>query len=147
MPAIHREPSPRVLKHCRSPRHAGSLDPHDPAVGTGTAGSAAAGDLVRIQLYVRSQEILEARFKAFGCSGSIASASLACEWAEGRTLSQAEAIGREELADALELPLSKKHCASLAEEALREAIRDSRVKETSLTERNDSNLPSSGGAE
>jgi NifU-like protein involved in Fe-S cluster formation len=131
MPAISGEPSKGVLEHCTSMRHAGSLDPRDPAVGTGVAGSAAQGDLVRIQLHVDRGEIQTARFKAFGCSGSIASASLACEWAEGKTLSQAERIGQAELAAALDLPLSKQHCSLLAQEALRQAIRDSRDKAAS----------------
>jgi nitrogen fixation NifU-like protein len=128
MPATSGEPSKVVLEHCASTRHAGSLDPRDPAVGTGVAGSGARGDLVRIQLYVERGEIRTARFKAFGCSGSIASASLACEWAEGKTLSEAERIGQTDLAVALDLPLSKKHCSVLAEEALRQAIRDLRDK-------------------
>jgi nitrogen fixation NifU-like protein len=131
MPAISGEPSKRVLEHCASTRHAGGLDPRDPAVGTGVAGSAAQGDLVRIQLHVEGGEIQTARFKAFGCSGSIASASLACEWAEGKTLSEAERIGQADLASALDLPLSKKHCSVLAQEALRQAIRDSRDKAAS----------------
>jgi NifU-like protein involved in Fe-S cluster formation len=131
MPATSGEPSRGVLQHCASTRHAGSLDPRDPAVGTGVAGSAAQGDLVRIQLHVLRDEIQAARFKAFGCSGSIASASLACEWAEGKTLSEAERIGQADLATALNLPAAKKHCSALAEEALRRAIRDSREKTAS----------------
>jgi len=77
---------------------------------------------------VRREKILEARFKAFGCSGSIASASLASEWAEGRTLEEAGSIRESDLAAALELPPARRHCSSLAEEALQGAIRNYREK-------------------
>ena len=101
---------------------------------------------MRIQLHVRRNEIQKARFKAFGCSGSIASAGLACEWAEGKTLSEAESIGQADLAAALDLPLSKRHCSALAEAALRGAIRECRVKAASPRSTEASlNIASSGG--
>ena len=128
MPAGDPRGSDRVAARCAALSHAGSQDPAQEDVGTGTAGRIEAGDLVRIQLRVRGESILEARFKAFGCSASIASASLASEWAEGKTLDQAAGIREAELALALDLPPERRRCSSLAESALREAIRNYREK-------------------
>src|SRR5262245_627631 len=91
------EPGDRVMARCAALPKAGSLDPRDPDVGTGVAGSMASGDLVKIQLRIRREKIQQARFKAFGCTGSIASASLASEWAEGKTLREAAEIKEADL--------------------------------------------------
>jgi nitrogen fixation protein NifU and related proteins len=122
------EVSPKVAMRCLELSHAGSMDPSQPEVGTGAAGKASEGEFIRIQVRVRRKRILEARFKAFGCSGSIASASLASEWAEGKTLEEAGSIRESDLSAALELPAARRHCASLAEEALQGAIRNYREK-------------------
>ncbi|MCI0566984.1 MAG: iron-sulfur cluster assembly scaffold protein [Acidobacteria bacterium] len=128
VPADYAEVSAKVAMRCAALSHAGSMDPSHPEVGTGASGKSAEGEFVRIQLRVRRETILEARFKAFGCSGSIASASLASEWAEGRTLEEAGTIRDSDLASALELPAARRHCASLAEEALQRAILNYREK-------------------
>jgi len=128
VPAHYAEVGPKVAMRCAQLSHAGSMDPSHPEVGTGAAGKSSAGEFVRIQLKVRRERILEARFKAFGCSGSIASASLASEWAEGKTLEEAGSIRESDLAAALELPPTRRHCSSLAKEALRCAIRNYREK-------------------
>jgi nitrogen fixation protein NifU and related proteins len=124
MPAERAEVSAKVAQRCGALTHAGSMDSAHPEVGTGAAGKIAEGEFVRIQLRVRRERILEARFKAFGCSGSIASASLASEWAEGKTLQEAGTIRDSDLTAALELPPTRRHCSSLALEALRGAIRN-----------------------
>jgi NifU-like protein involved in Fe-S cluster formation len=124
MPAPLPEVNSKVASRCASLQRAGSMDPADPEVGTGAAGEAGKGDFVRIQLRVRSGRIGEARFKVFGCSGSIACASLASEWAEGRTLEEALAIRGRDLSAALDLPAQRRRCSTLAESALRLAVRD-----------------------
>lgn len=117
--------SRRVLERCRRPLRAGSLDPLDPAVGTGQAGNAGSGDLIRIQVRVREGRVIEeARFKVFGCGSSIASASLAAEWAIGSTLEEALEIRSTRIARELELPASRIRCSILAEAALRAAVED-----------------------
>ncbi|HEU5180055.1 MAG TPA: iron-sulfur cluster assembly scaffold protein [Candidatus Polarisedimenticolia bacterium] len=116
------------MARCADLPKAGSFDPKDPDVGTGVAGSMASGDLVKIQLRIRRERIQQARFKAFGCTGSIASASLASEWAEGKTLREAAEIKEADLSAALELPSARRHCSALAEKALRAAIHDYRNK-------------------
>jgi nitrogen fixation NifU-like protein len=117
--------SAKVVERCRRPRNAGSFPPGEPGVGTGTAGEAAKGDLVRIQLrFVEGGRIEEARFKVFGCGSSIACASLAAEWATGRTLGEALEIRNDDIARELELPEEKIHCSVLAEDALRAAVED-----------------------
>jgi nitrogen fixation protein NifU and related proteins len=128
MPVDYAEVSSKVALRCASLSRAGSLDASHAEVGTGTAGKIAAGEFVRIQLRVRRETILEARFKVFGCSGSIASASLASEWAEGKTLEEAASIRESDLAAALELPAERRRCSALAEAALQGAIQNYREK-------------------
>jgi nitrogen fixation protein NifU and related proteins len=120
--------SEKIASRCASLRHAGSLDAAHPEVGTGTAGAAATGDFVRIQLQLEHGRIREARFKAFGCSATIACASLACEQAEGKTPEEAESIRNRDLAAELDLPASRRRCSELVEEALHGAIRNCRQK-------------------
>jgi nitrogen fixation protein NifU and related proteins len=145
MPADYAEVSAKVALRCAELRHAGSLDPSHADVGTGSAGRIAAGEFLRIQLRVRQETIQEARFKAFGCSGSIASASLASEWAEGKTLEEAGSIRGPDLATALELPPERRRCALLAEEALKSAIRNYREK--CRVKNNANSAVSSGGCQ
>ena len=147
MPAASGEFSEKVVSRCAALSHAGSLDAADPEVSTGAAGQMSAGEYVRIQLRVRRESIREARFKAFGCGGSIASASLASEWAEGKTLEEAEAIKEVDLAAALELPPGRRHCSALAEEALKGAIRDYREKRVDYTGKACGSIGISGGDE
>jgi nitrogen fixation NifU-like protein len=138
------EPGDQVRARCAALPKAGSFDPQDPDVGTGIAGSMAAGDLVRIQVRVRKERIQQARFKAFGCTGSIASASLASEWAEGKTLREAAEIREADLSAALELPSARRHCSALAERALRAAIHDYRNKSDASPDASHGIEPSGG---
>ena len=128
MPTASPDISEKVTLRCAALSYAGSLDATATDVGTGSAGAGGTGDLVRIQLRAGGDRLVAARFKAFGCTATIACASLACEAVEGGTLEEAEAILPERLAAALDLPLSRLHCATLALVALRDAIRDLRNK-------------------
>ncbi|MES2820947.1 MAG: Fe-S cluster assembly scaffold IscU [Pseudomonadota bacterium] len=121
--------SEQVLDHCRNPRNAGRLDAEDACVGTGLVGTPACGDVMRLQIRVNARGVIEdARFKTYGCGSAIASSSLATEWMLGKTLVEAEAIKNTQLAETLKLPPVKIHCAMLAEEAIKAAVRDYRQK-------------------
>ena len=126
-------PSEEVRRRCATLIRAGGFPVTERHVGTGQAGTARTGDLIRIQLWVPRGRVVEgARFKAFGCASSIAAASLAAEWAEGRTLEEVLAIRGADLAADLDLPASKLQCSRLAEEALREAVADCRRRRKSF---------------
>lgn len=117
--------SDRVRDRCGHLRNAGSLDGADPRVGTGLAGAPGLGDVVRIQIRVGGDQVVEdARFKAFGCASTIAGASVAAEWARGRTLDETLRITNTAIARELDLPPSKVHCALVAEDALKAAVQD-----------------------
>jgi len=128
VPTASPEIGAKVGLRCARLSHAGSLDASQGDVGSGSAGQADTGELVRIQVRGDRRGIRAARFKAFGCTATIACASLASEWAENRALDEAGSIRAEDLAAALDLPPARLHCAALALEALQAAIEDLRNK-------------------
>jgi nitrogen fixation protein NifU and related proteins len=121
--------SDKVLDHYNHPRNMGSLDKNDPDVGTGVVGAPECGDVMRLQIKVNSQGVIEdARFKTFGCGSAIASSSLATEWVKGRTVEEALKIKNTEIVEELSLPPVKVHCSVLAEDAIRAALADYQKK-------------------
>jgi nitrogen fixation NifU-like protein len=123
--------SEKVLDHYENPRNVGKFNNNDDSVGTGMVGAPACGDVMRLQIKVSDQGIIEdARFKTYGCGSAIASSSLLTEWVKGRTLDQAQQIKNEDIADELALPPVKVHCSVLAEDAIKAAIQDYQKKRT-----------------
>lgn len=117
--------SDKVIDHYENPRNVGTLDEEDPQVGTGMVGAPACGDVLRLQIKVNDQGIIEdAKFKTYGCGSAIASSSLATEWLKGKTLEEALQIKNINIADELALPPAKLHCSIVAEEAIKAAIQD-----------------------
>jgi Fe-S cluster assembly scaffold IscU len=126
--------SKQLIDHYENPRNIGSLDKSDSNVGTGLVGAPACGDVMKLQIRVADNGVIEdARFKTFGCGSAIASSSLATEWLKGRTLDDAGTIRNTEIAQELALPPVKIHCSMLAEDAIRAAIADYRAKQQALT--------------
>jgi nitrogen fixation protein NifU and related proteins len=122
--------STKVIEHYENPKNVGTLDKADPNVGTGLVGAPACGDVMRLQIKVNDQGVIEdARFKTFGCGSAIASSSLATEWIKGKTLDEAGAIKNSQIVDELNLPPVKIHCSVLAEDAIKSAIADFRKKQ------------------
>jgi nitrogen fixation NifU-like protein len=123
--------SNKVIEHYENPRNVGTLDKADPQVGTGLVGAPACGDVMRLQIRVNGQGIIEdAKFKTFGCGSAIASSSLATEWIKGKTIDEAETIKNSQIVEELNLPPVKIHCSVLAEDAIKSAIADYRKKQT-----------------
>lgn len=123
--------SEKVIDHAENPRNVGTLDKEDPNVGTGLVGAPACGDVMRLQIKVGDNGVIEdARFKTFGCGSAIASSSLATEWLKGRTLDEAEQIKNTDIVKELNLPPVKIHCSVLAEDAIKSAIEDFRKKQS-----------------
>jgi len=121
--------SEKVLDHFDNPRNMGSLDKNDPKVGTGLVGAPACGDVMRLQLKVNDDGIIEdAKFKTFGCGSAIASSSLITTWVKGKTLDEAATIKNSDIAKELSLPPVKIHCSVLAEDAIKAAIKDYKGK-------------------
>ena len=121
--------SEKVIDHYENPRNVGKLDAEDPDVGTGMVGAPACGDVMRLQIKVNEQGLIEdAKFKTYGCGSAIASSSLATEWMKGKTLDEAETIKNTQLAEELALPPVKIHCSVLAEDAIKAAVRDYKQK-------------------
>ena len=121
--------SNKLLEHYENPRNVGALDKNDPSVGTGLVGAPACGDVMKLQIKVGPDGLIEdAKFKTFGCGSAIASSSLATEWIKGKSIDEAETIKNTEIAQHLSLPPVKIHCSVLAEDAIKAAIRDYRVK-------------------
>ena len=121
--------SDKLLDHYDNPRNVGALDKNDPSVGTGLVGAPACGDVMKLQIKVGSDGVIEdAKFKTFGCGSAIASSSLATEWIKGKSLDEAEQIRNTQIAQHLSLPPVKIHCSVLAEDAIKAAIRDYRGK-------------------
>ena len=121
--------SEKVIDHYENPRNVGKFDAEDPSIGTGMVGAPACGDVMRLQIKVNEQGIIEdAKFKTYGCGSAIASSSLATEWMKGKTLEEAETIKNTQLAEELALPPVKIHCSVLAEDAIKAAVRDYREK-------------------
>ncbi len=121
--------SNEVIDHYENPRNVGSLDKKNGNVGTGLVGAPACGDVMRLQIRVSDDGVIEdARFKTYGCGSAIASSSLVTEWVKGRTVDEAMSIKNSEIANHLSLPPVKIHCSVLAEDAIRAAIEDYRAK-------------------
>ena len=121
--------SEKVIDHYENPRNVGKMNAEDPDVGTGMVGAPACGDVMRLQIKVNEQGIIEdAKFKTYGCGSAIASSSLATEWMKGKTLDEAETIRNTQLAEELALPPVKIHCSVLAEDAIKAAVRDYKQK-------------------
>ncbi|EGG21438.1 hypothetical protein DFA_01322 [Cavenderia fasciculata] len=118
----------RVLDHYNNPRNIGSFDKNLPDVGTATVGAPACGDVMKIQIKVKENIIVDVCFKTFGCGSAIASSSLATEWVKGKTLDQCLEIRNTDIAKHLSLPPVKMHCSMLAEQAIKRAIYDYKVK-------------------
>lgn len=121
--------SEKVIDHYENPRNVGKMNAEDPDVGTGMVGAPACGDVMRLQIKVNEQGVIEdAKFKTYGCGSAIASSSLATEWMKGKTLNEAETIKNTQLAEELALPPVKIHCSVLAEDAIKAAVRDYKQK-------------------
>ena len=121
--------SDKVVDHYENPRNVGSFDAGDDSVGTGMVGAPACGDVMKLQIKVNEQGIIEdAKFKTYGCGSAIASSSLVTEWVKGKTLDQAMTIKNTEIAEELALPPVKIHCSILAEDAIKAAIDDYKAK-------------------
>jgi len=119
----------KVIDHYENPRNVGSMDKEDPSVGTGMVGAPACGDVMRLQIKVNEQGIIEdAKFKTYGCGSAIASSSLVTEWVKGKTLDEVKQIKNKDIAEELELPPVKIHCSVLAEDAIAAAIADYQSK-------------------
>ena len=121
--------SDKVIDHYENPRNVGAFDKGDDSVGTGMVGAPACGDVMKLQIRVNDQGVIEdARFKTYGCGSAIASSSLVTEWVKGKTLDQAVEIRNTQIADELALPPVKIHCSILAEDAIKAAVEDYRRK-------------------
>lgn len=121
--------SDKVLDHYENPRNVGKLDAGDDHVGTGMVGAPACGDVMRLQIKVNDEGVIEdAKFKTYGCGSAIASSSLLTEWVKGKNLDEAEQIKNTQIAEELALPPVKIHCSVLAEDAIKAAVKDLRSK-------------------
>ena len=121
--------SSKLIDHYENPRNVGALDKNDPSVGTGLVGAPACGEVMKLQIKVGPDGLIEdARFKTFGCGSAIASSSLATEWIKGKSIDEAETIKNTQIAQHLALPPVKIHCSVLAEDAIKAAIKDYREK-------------------
>ena len=122
--------SDKVLDHYENPRNVGALDKDDPSVGTGMVGAPACGDVMKLQIKVNDDGIIEdAKFKTYGCGSAIASSSLLTEWVKGKSLTEASLIKNSDIAEELALPPVKIHCSVLAEDAITAAIEDYKKKQ------------------
>jgi nitrogen fixation NifU-like protein len=122
--------SEKVIEHYENPRNVGSLDTADLNVGTGLVGAPACGDVMKLQIRVNGEGVIEdAKFKTFGCGSAIASSSLATEWIKGMTVEQAMGIKNTQIVEELNLPPVKIHCSVLAEDAIKSAIADYKKKQ------------------
>ena len=121
--------SDKVLDHYENPRNVGSLDKSSRTVGTGIVGAPECGDVMKLQIEVEGDTIVDAKFKTFGCGSAIASSSLATEWLKGRKIDDAMTISNTEIVEELSLPPVKIHCSVLAEDAIKSAIADFKSKQ------------------
>lgn len=128
--------SDKLVDHYENPRNVGSMDKNAGDVGTGLVGAPACGDVMKLQIRVNEQGVIEeAKFKTFGCGSAIASSSLITEWVKGKTLDEAETIKNSQIAEELSLPPVKIHCSVLAEDAIKAAVADYRSKHSATTEK------------
>lgn len=123
--------SKKVLDHYNNPRNVGALDKKASNVGTGVVGAPECGDVMKLQIEVDGDRIVDAKFKTFGCGSAIASSSLATEWIKGKTLDEALALQNTEIVEELSLPPVKIHCSVLAEDAIKSAVADYKQKQAS----------------
>ena len=122
--------SDKVIDHYENPRNVGSFDKGDDSVGTGMVGAPACGDVMKLQIKVNEQGVIEdAKFKTYGCGSAIASSSLVTEWVKGKTLDEAVQLKNSDIAEELELPPVKVHCSILAEDAVKAAVQDYRSRQ------------------
>ena len=126
--------SEKVIDHYNEPRNVGSFEKSDDQVGTGLVGAPECGDVMKLQIKVENEKIVDAKFKTFGCGSAIASSSLATEWIKGKTLDEALAIQNTEIVEELSLPPVKIHCSVLAEDAIKAAIQDYRKRQETSSE-------------
>ena len=123
--------SDKVVDHYENPRNVGSLDRNDESVGTGMVGAPACGDVMKLQIRVGADGVIEdAKFKTYGCGSAIASSSLVTEWVKGKTVDEALQIRNSQIAQELALPPVKIHCSILAEDAIKAAVLDYKAKHT-----------------
>ncbi|RMH32272.1 MAG: Fe-S cluster assembly scaffold IscU [Nitrospirae bacterium] len=120
--------SEKVIDHYNNPRNMGSFKKDEPDVGTGIVGAPECGDVMKLQIKVRDNTIVDAKFKTFGCGSAIASSSLATEWLKGKTLEEANQIKNTDIVQELNLPPVKIHCSVLAEDAIKAALNDYKKK-------------------
>ena len=116
--------SNKVVEHFNNPRNMGSFPKDDPDIGTGMVGAPECGDVMKLQIKVQNDTIIDARFKTFGCGSAIASSSLATEWLKGKTIEEAATIKNTDIVQELNLPPVKIHCSVLAEDAIKAALAD-----------------------
>ncbi len=128
--------SDKVLDHYNNPRNVGSLDKQATDVGTGVVGAPECGDVMKLQIQVEGDTIVDAKFKTFGCGSAIASSSLATEWIKGKSLDEALEINNTAIVQELSLPPVKIHCSVLAEDAIKAAIKDYKSKQDSASATN-----------
>jgi nitrogen fixation protein NifU and related proteins len=121
--------SDKVIDHYNNPRNVGSLDKGKANVGTGVVGAPECGDVMKLQIEVEGDRIVDAKFKTFGCGSAIASSSLATEWIKGKTLDEALLIKNTQIVEELSLPPVKIHCSVLAEDAIKSAVADYKEKQ------------------
>lgn len=121
--------SDKVIDHYNNPRNVGSLDKGKATVGTGVVGAPECGDVMKLQIEVDGDVIVDAKFKTFGCGSAIASSSLATEWIKGKTLDEAMQIKNTQIVEELSLPPVKIHCSVLAEDAIKSAVADYKSKQ------------------
>ena len=126
--------SEKVIDHYNDPRNVGSFTKSDDQVGTGLVGAPECGDVMKLQIKVENEKIVDAKFKTFGCGSAIASSSLATEWVKGKSLDEALAIKNTEIVEELSLPPVKIHCSVLAEDAIKAAIQDYRKRQETSSE-------------
>lgn len=126
--------SDKVLDHYDNPRNVGSLDKKSKEVGTGIVGAPECGDVMKLQIQVEGDTIVDAKFKTFGCGSAIASSSLATEWIKGKKVDEALAISNTAIVEELALPPVKIHCSVLAEDAIKAAIKDYKDKNSAESE-------------
>ena len=126
--------SEKVLEHYERPRNIGSLDDGNSSIGTGLVGAPECGDVMKLQIEVKDNKIVDAKFKTFGCGSAIASSSLVTEWVKGKTLEEAGQIKNTEIVEELSLPPVKIHCSVLAEDAIKAAISDYKNRNQSKTD-------------